>query len=233
MTDGGRAVGFIGLLFSRRFIGQREEKFCNLTSWIVEEKWRTKSLSLLFPIFSLKGYTITVFTASDITRSVLKGFGYRCAVSKRGLIPAFPVGPSVGGRFSLSFGEDAKDRLDERDLKIYSDHLKFKSLNVVIESGNSPCYIVLKRSVRKALPFAQVHYVGNPDIFSKYIASAAAGICSRFKVLGLIVDERCLKGRGLPRSIPLRPTGPILYKSDSLREHNIDTLYSEMFVLEM
>src|SRR5262245_50374537 len=77
LVDGRKVVGFNGALFSRRIIGGREVKFCNLTSWIVKEQYRTESLRLVFPILNLKGYTFTNLTMNDRAWDVAKRLGFK------------------------------------------------------------------------------------------------------------------------------------------------------------
>jgi hypothetical protein len=55
MMDGDDAVGFLGLLCSRRNAGGRDHRFCNLTSWIVREPYRGRSLFLLLPALKERG----------------------------------------------------------------------------------------------------------------------------------------------------------------------------------
>src|SRR6266571_8166772 len=46
----GRAVGFLGTLFSTRQIRGRTLRFCNLSSWIVDDAYRAGSFQLLMPV---------------------------------------------------------------------------------------------------------------------------------------------------------------------------------------
>ena len=54
LLDDGRVVGYIGTIFSKRHVNGKIEKNCNLTSWIVKDKYRKESLKLLLHILKLK-----------------------------------------------------------------------------------------------------------------------------------------------------------------------------------
>lgn len=234
MMDNNKAVGFLGLLFSERLINNKIEKFCNMSSWIIKEQYRNESVSLLFPVLGMKGLTITVFTPSAITYSVLKSLGFQEIPSSRKLIPAVSFGSFLNKKCSVTFDKEAiRHGLAERDLKIYSDHLKFNCIHLLIESREGNCYIVLKKCKEKKLPFAEVHYLSNLDIFLKYIARANVKICLYLKIFGLIVEERYLKGNHFKYSVTVKSYRQAIYKSQSLGKSDIDTLYSESFVFDL
>ena len=50
LKDGSRTVGFLGMIFSRRRINGKIEKFCNLTSWYVHKAYRSRAISLILPL---------------------------------------------------------------------------------------------------------------------------------------------------------------------------------------
>src|SRR5262245_63295523 len=72
-----KVVGFNGAIFNRRIIDGRATRFCNLTSWIVKEQYRTESLRLVFPILKLKGYTVTNLTMNERVWEDSSSFGFK------------------------------------------------------------------------------------------------------------------------------------------------------------
>jgi len=46
------------MIFSRRRIDNKIEKFCNLTSWYVHEDYRNRAFAMIIPLHSMKDYTI-------------------------------------------------------------------------------------------------------------------------------------------------------------------------------
>lgn len=234
LFDNNNAVGFIGTLFSERIINNKYEKLCNLTSWIVKKEYRNESLSLIFPILQLKECTVTVFTPSSVTSSTLKAFGYQEIFGKRVIIPTIPGSGSSASKSSVEYNlNKIMTNLNTNDLKIFYDHLYFRCNYILIKAREGYCYIILrKKSVRK-LPLAEIQYISNREIFLKYIRNHSFNIGCHFKIVGLIVNERYVEGQKLRLSATLRPSGPILYKSSTLKKQDIDTLYSELFVLDI
>ena len=89
LEEGEHIVGFLGLMFSSRMLNDKEEKFCNITSWIVEKKFRSQSLLLLLPVLKLQSYTLTICTASKETYAVARKLGFQDLESSMRII--FPT----------------------------------------------------------------------------------------------------------------------------------------------
>lgn len=233
IADNDNVVGFIGTLFSERAINNRPEKLCNLTSWFVKKEYRGESLSLIFTTLDMD-CTLTGFTATPMTATTLKSFGYRDASGKRFLIPAIPFGGFFSGEPSAKYDPDAiRETLDAKDLKIFSDHVKFRCCHMIIKAMEGCCYIIFRKKNMRGLPFGQIHYISDREIFLKYITGLSFNIGLHFRIFGLIVESLYLKGRRPRYSLTLRPANPILYRSTSLEGQDIDALYSELFVLDI
>ena len=74
LVDGDRTVGFLGMIFSRRQINDKVEKFCNLTSWYVHEDYRSRAIFMILPLHGMKDYTITDLTPAKNVYTVSKGY---------------------------------------------------------------------------------------------------------------------------------------------------------------
>jgi hypothetical protein len=232
LLDGGRVQGYLGLLFSARMIKGSVEKFCNMTSWIVREDYRSQSLRMLLEILKLSDYTITNFTPSPKVRVILKRLGFmEMDINQRILYPVsgtlFP-----GSEYRCIFDLDAiSRRLDPIDQTILFDHRGFHCRHVLVTDTNDYCYLVLKNRIYQHLPFAIVHYISNPDFFLKAIDLVRTKICWKLKVAGLIVDQRCVGAQTFKCSRTYPRRYDFFFKSKSLGQTDIDTLYSEMILL--
>lgn len=234
LLDDGQVKGYLGLIFSHRSIGDKSENFCNLTSWCVSEGCRNKSLSLLLKALKLRGYTFTNFTASPTVAEVLKQLGFReFAVHQQVVLPFPNFG--FGGRRCASEFELAKirARLNGNDRVIFDDHQQLGCKHVLLSSGTEDCYVIMKKTWRRHLPFAKVHYLSRPDVFAACVEGLAVKICLRLHVFGVMVDERYLRGHLLKRGIhyPHQRRAYFKSESDALDEKQIDTLYSELVLL--
>ena len=95
----GDIKGYLGLIFSRRILNDKVEKFCNMTSWVVNEDCRSQSLPMLLELLKLKDYTLTNFTASPTVATILGKLGFtEFPVDQRVLLPM----PHFAGRDAIS-----------------------------------------------------------------------------------------------------------------------------------
>ncbi len=94
LLDGARVVGFLGALLSTREIDGRKERFCNLSSWIVLEAYRARSLSLLAPILRLEDHTIVCATPSPTAHRLFVRTGHKVLEDRVLLLPPSPPGQS-------------------------------------------------------------------------------------------------------------------------------------------
>ena len=227
-------VGFLGMIFSRRTIDGKEAKFCNLTSWVVEDNFRNQSLSLFIPVMKLKDYTVSSFTASKEVYSVAKKFGFKDLESNLRII--FPV-PSVSTWLTFCEidinGKRLSENLNGKALQAYKDHLPFKCFNVHIQTPLGKCYLIGSRVYRKKLAFSQIHHISHSKVFSKFAGRIALSICSSLNTIAIILDERFLKGHKVRFSISWALPNPRVYKPSSFGEHEIDSLYSELPILKL
>lgn len=237
LFEGGRAIGFLGLIFSHRLVGGSMRKFCNMTSWIITKEFQRRGLGrmLLLETIKLNDHTIVDLTATKDTVKMLKENGFKELEDSAELV--LPV-PSINilhdGCSAELAGSVIKKYLSGDDLKIYNDHLKFNCIHFMIRSVDGNCYVVATETKRKGLPFAHVHYIGDIDVFSKHIRHVIMRLCVSLRVLGFFIDERFLKGKKIRYAIRRRLPPSKFFRSDSLdREHIADNLYTELIVLNL
>lgn len=232
LSSDGEVKGYLGLLFSRRPFDGRVEKFCNMTSWCVSEEWRAQSLSMLLAALKLKEYTFTNFTASPAVAAILSRLGFKEFEVHQQVL--FPV-PSFRGRgCTLEFDpEKIRGHLDENDRVILDDHREFDCLHLLLRSGADYSYVILKKTWRKHLPFAKVQYLSRVENFVECVEGSMASICLRLRVLGLMIDERYLKGHRFRAAVRYPHQRKAYFKSgsDGFDVTQLDTLYSEVVVL--
>jgi hypothetical protein len=242
LKDGERIVGFINYLFAKRKFNGKVVTFCNIGSWIVLEKYRNKSLSLLMPLVRLNDCILTNFTASKTVYKILKTLKFKEVGDD--FIIILPI-PGISfleifkSDIKILYGEDVKRYLKEDELVIYNDHSNpdFKCKHILLKDCEGICYIIAKKAYRNQLPFLHIHYIGNSRIFSKYVGILRVLCPFYFKVLAIIVDKRFLGSEKINNVISdklqshrlCKPN--LTYSADSLKK--IDHLYSEFIVLHI
>lgn len=227
-------VGFLGTVFSKRYFNGQEYKFCNLSSWIVKPEYRSKSINLLLPILKLKDYTVTNLTSAESLYHLFKKLGFSDLGLYRFIFPPLPP---------ISFGKTKSHiitnihkiatYLNNDELLIFNDHINYRCVHLVIATDRGYCYIVATRVIKRGLPFVYIHYISNIHIFAACIYKTILHILSMYKSLGLIVDERFLKGYKFSLAIKNKVPSFKIYKSLSLKPEEIDNLYTEFILLNL
>jgi len=229
----GEVKGYLGLLFSKRRINGRVEKFCNMTSWIVREDCRSQSLRPLLELLKLKDYTITNFTPVQMVPAILKKLGFAEFKTNQCLLFPVPGFAPAKSTYRCIFAiEKIRPELDDSDQAIFDDHQGFNCRHVLISAGDDYCYLVLKNKVHRHLPFARIHYLSNRNLFLEAIDSVRTKVCLKLKTAGLMVDERYL-GANTFRFSREYQGGIAFFKSNSttIDRNDIDTIYSELILL--
>jgi len=232
LLDDDNVVGFFGLLFSNLKINGQYHNMCNFGNWIVKQDYRANAISMLLPLLRLNDYTITNISASSSVHQIFKKLGFKeIDRTWRILFPLFSPIDLTFSKCSFYEDEDIKDRINGEILSIYRDHITLpKCFHLLVTHHEQTCYILITKTIRKHIPFARIHYISNPDIFIKFCGKIIIRICGRTGTVAGIIDERLLKKRIIPLSLTWHPM-PILYKSQTLDEDKIGTIYSEEVVL--
>lgn len=236
-------AGFMGLIFSTREIEGRVHKFASMTSWIIDKNYRRKGLGrkLFDEVLKLKEYTITDFTASANTFSMLEQSGFKELETGIFLIRPAPTLTTLAGMFTLkpsivSNPQKVADQLKGDDLKIFNDHLKFKCSHLLLKGKKEEetCYLVLHKHSRGRYPYLKIHYISNAGVFAKYIPRVITKICLRFRVFGVMVDKRIMKNNPVKQAKERKLPYMSVFKSDVLdKSHLNDSLYSEFLLLSL
>ena len=235
LKDDDKLVGFIGMIFSHRRIDGKIEKFCNLAAWFVREEYRGRAIALLFPLFSMKNYTITDFTPAKKVYRIQNKLGLKdLEANGRILLP-------VGRRFfqpkatSLKMTHDLaviEKKLNGQNRTIFDDHKPYQCSHFLATEANRHCYIIYTKLKRKR-PYAHIHYISNPDLFEFVYRDIRKEILSHSNTFFLLIDSRLVKKRRLPISFCLPYKRPKQYMSSTLEPEQIDNLYSELVLLDL
>jgi hypothetical protein len=226
-------IGFLSTIFSQRLINNKYYRFCNLSSWIVKDGYRNRSLYMIQPLLKLKNYTITLLTPSEITEQVFAKLGYKQLDSGiRILLPIPQFGGYLKNKLQIIFDRKViKGLLNDNELKIFHDHAEFNCIHAMICSYTGHCYMIMRKIIRKQIPFAYIHYVSNFEVFNQMIDRLRISLAMKLKVIGIIIDERFVHDCNMRFFIKYPRVS--MYKSPDLEPKDIDSLYSEYFLLDL
>jgi hypothetical protein len=236
LVDGTRSVGFLGMIFSQRRINDREEKFCNLTSWYVHRDYRSRAISMILPLNAMENYTITDLTPAKNVYKIQNKLGFKDL--------------DAGGRLLLPFGcrlfqtkisaaelihdlSAIEQKLEGQDLKIFHDHKPYPCLHFLLRGEGGYCYIIYTKLKRKRIPYVHLHYISDPNLFGLAYREIRQSLLSHTKASFILIDSRLVKDQKLPLSVWLPYRAPKQYLSKTLKPEQIDNLYSELVMLNL
>lgn len=230
LEENGAAVGYLGTLFSLREINGRVEKFCNLYTWIIKEEYRTEGLPLLFQVLRMKGMTITNFTGNRVA-SILTRFGFKPMDATLEIL--LPL-PTWGAGCELIFEpRRITSLLDAHDRRVFDDHRDFKYPFVLLKASDGVSLLSFKKVKRKYLSVLELHYLSGRNIFLKHIRHVLPALCLRTRSFGLMVGDHFLNGTPVPFSITIPQRQLRLFRSTTVSLEEMDTMYSELQVLNI
>jgi hypothetical protein len=236
LKDGDKTVGFLGMIFSRRQIDGKIEKFCNLTSWFVQEPYRSRAILLLLPMLTMRGYTITDLTPSRKVHRIQKKLGFK-DLDDRGRI-LLPFGrrliePQLPRPHLTSEPSQIKPKLAGTDLEIFNDHINYSCSHLLAAAEDRYCYLIYARHKKKRLTYAHVHFISDPEFFSRFYRDIRRSITAETKARFILIESRFVHGLSLPLSFSLSFRAPKQYLSSTLKPQQIDNLYSEIILFNL
>jgi hypothetical protein len=236
IKDGDQTVGFLGMIFSRRRINGKTEKFCNITNWFVQKPYRQRSISLLLPLFAMRDYTITDMTPSRTVYQIQKKLGFKdLDASGRVLLPFGRrlSGPKAPRTHIIHEPSQIKNKLEGENLKIFNDHINYPCCHLLAVADDRHCYIVYARQKNRRLPYAHVHYISDPDFFALVYRDIRHSILAESRACFIMIESRHVRHLSLPLSFSLSFRAPKQYLSSTLKPEQIDNLYSEIILLNL
>jgi hypothetical protein len=232
----GKAVGFIATIFSERRIAGRVEPVCSLSSWIMLPDYRSDVLKLLMPILKLRDHSILNPTPSPAAYGIFSQLGFIPLESERLILPPVPGFRDTAGALSGSFTTSKADlqrKLTGEEGTLYEHHSWCAAArHVLLRRGQRECYVVATPMRKKGLPFAEIQYASDWNLFWDLRLLAHAALFPATRAVALLVDKRFTGGRKPLLSVAWRC--PRLYRPahKGIEPRMIDGLYSEMMNLK-
>lgn len=235
MYAGGKAVGFLGTIFSARRLAGQMERICSLSSWIVLKEHRDASLSLVMPIMKLEDHTVLNPTPTPVAYGIFHKLGFKPLESEQLILPPLPAiqeaARALAGSFTWS--RDVLEReLTGEERKIHHElSASPVARHVLLRHGAKKCYLVATPVHHRGIPFAEIQYIGDPDFFWRQRILAHVALLLSTGAMGLWLDARFAQGRRTPLAI--RRPALRLYRPTrkEITPEMIDGLYSEMMGL--
>ncbi|HAT50479.1 MAG: hypothetical protein HQL07_10475 [Nitrospirae bacterium] len=234
----GNMEGFIGIIFCERMIGGRCHTLGNLTTWVVNPKYRSQSLLLLSEALKVKSDAFTDFTpTANVYRLLKKSYsffdmdsGYRLMTPLSGLSSLFS-----GMKYQFTFELDSiLARVDLASQRIARDHAACGCGVVLAYCGQEDvCMVVYQILSSRNIPYGQILHISDKNIFFKCMHGFFLRMALREKVPILIANERLLESERVHVGLRKTRSYNIMLRSQNLRREDVDDLYNECVLLNI
>ncbi len=225
-------VGFNGYIFSKRKIGEKIYKLCNLTTWVVKKEYSRYGILLYKPVEKLKlTHIITNYSPSVPSQFVLNRMGFNILDQTKYLLPIIPHYKFLD-IFKIKRKIDFTT-INSNEKKIYNDHISSKIIFLQYFKNHKNLLIGCKRVYKRRIPFLEIMYLNNKDLFYKNIQVLRSILNLKFNTLGLIIDSRFLDNKKINLSLKLKTKGMKLIYSKNIDTSEIDNLYSELIFISV
>ena len=232
LVDNNNVVGFLGLIFSVRMIGNKRELFCNLSSWIVKDEYRNHALKLLYPVLKMRNYTITNFTSFKEGVDIMKRFGFVSVDSFSRIILTGPLCLKSNKCHVLKWDDNSCIYLPEYQKQMARDHFIYGCESVIMKNNEQQCLIIMSQRMKAGVRYYYVHYISDIHLFLDNIGVFRAWLFWHRRAACFVIDERFMRSKAIFMSYSRKLPSPRLVKNNNnLMFEQIDSLYSELIIL--
>ena len=235
LTSDYNIEGYLGTIFSYRVVDDKLHKFCNLTTWVVSENYRKYSIQLLFKILTLRNITFTAFTPSKTANIIYSNLGFKKIENEIVIIPFYINYKFLMHQCIIEYNKNVIiTMLGNNEAVIFNDHLNYDCIYFLLKELDNTCLVIGKRVKIKQIPFVRIHYISNKSMFNCKYKLVCHKVSIKYRIFGMIIDNRYLNSSNLSNLLIRRKLAyPTMYKSDINMINDIDSLYSEYFLLNI
>jgi len=230
----GHIVGGIGAIYAQRLIHGKPEKFCNITSWCVLDRYRSQSMRLAIALTSQPGFHFTDLTPTEVVSKTLQFLKFKPMNERQAVFPnlLWPFGLLAGVRV-VSDADRIGQVLSPEDRKAYMDHRHLPWLShLAVGRPGAYCHVVYKRTRLKGVPGASVLAASNPLHFLRHRFTLGSYLLFKDGLFFTQIESRLLPKVSTP-VIELSGFRNKVFRSDSLSEADISNLYTEIVALDL
>lgn len=234
LLDDDKVVGYLGFIYAKRIVQNKELVYCSGTTWAIDEGYRIYLFKAIKRAI-VNADIIFDFTAiAPVKETLTKVFKFQTIKSTTREF--FPV-PSFSNRVYFQEIHKAEDIEDEIIRRMFSDHIAYPVKCIHITNRVKDCYLFYKREDRvKTKYFGRqacviVLYVSNRDFYSRYAHEIVWKLQRREKAHlrceSIFFDEKILH-----YSLYAKHNWTQLVLDKSGMNVPIDYLYSEIAMLK-
>lgn len=177
-------VGFLGSIFFSRNFNHIKTECCYIHTWIVEERYRIFAYKLILPIVE-KNLYISTFTPIANLVGLYKKLDFQ--IFEMNYRAVFSYKLKIIRKNNLLIETINKNNLTQEDYKIYKDHQNVEVENILFQDKEDPekkCLIIGRKLFKKKIiPFFNLIYVSNREIFKQHREEILNTLKKKYKIL--------------------------------------------------
>lgn len=231
-VDGGRAVGFLGLVYVDRPIDGHVRRFCNICAWYLLKSYRGQGIGQKIQFGSVADprKTYTIMTATLATgRAFGENSGFKILDDTRYLLRR-----RAGSRGDIECIDDP-DRIEEflapGDRKILREHRPYDLRHLLVRAGDDSCYVLMQvKRKGEDVDYHEVMYASDLRVLGQFAPAIANTILGSDSAV-FAIDRRFLPTPPDWESEKIRL--PRWYRSAHVAPDRIDHLYGEVALLDL
>ena len=234
LRDDNQIVGGIGAIYAERLIRGKPERFCNITSWCVLDRYRAQSMRLAIALTSQPGFHFTDLTPTEVVSKTLQFLKFKPMNERQAIWPnpPWPFSLLAGVRV-ITDSNTLEQVLSPEDARVYQDHRHLSWLNhLAVGRTGDFCHVVYKRTHLKGLPGAFILGFSKPERLIKYRFALGNYLLFKKGLVFTKVESRLLTRMPKP-IIELTGFRNKVFRSDTLTEADISNLYTEIVALDL
>ena len=229
----GKLVGALGAIYSRQAIDGEAVDFCNLTSLVVDETYRARSMDLVSACLSQKQFRFTNFTPTPSVAKMLRLFRFQELRRGERLAMHSPVPAFALGLRAIERPEVLARTLTGEVGKLWRDHRDLPWLrSFAVGKGDRWCAVFWRPTVIKGLPGARVLGFSDPGLFVRWQMAIGGHLLLRHGAVGMRIEEHLLPADakiGIAREVAM----PRLYRGPAMASEQVRFFYSELVGLPL
>lgn len=231
-VDGGRIVGFLGLVYADRPIGGRIERFCNICAWYLLKSHRGRGIGqeIQFSAVADPRMTYTIMTATLATgQAFSENSGFQVLDDTRYLLRR-----RAGSQRNIDLVDDP-DRiaplLATKDRIILEEHRPFNLRHLFVRAGGEGCYIMMQvKRKGEDIDYHEIMYASDGRVLGGFAPAIADALLPSDTAV-LAIDRRFLPSAQDWETEAIRL--PRWYRSARVEPAKIDHLYGEIALLDL
>ena len=234
LLDNGQIVGGIGAIYAQRLVHGKPERFCNITSWCVLDRYRSQSMRLAMALTSQSDFHFTDLTPTEVVSKMLQFLKFKPMNERQAVWPnlLWPFSLLAGVRV-ITDSNTIEQVLSAEDARVYMDHRHLTWLNhLAVGRPGDFCHVVYKRTQLRGLPGAFILGFSKPEQLIKYRFALGNHLLFKKGLIFTRVESRLLTKVPRP-STELAGFRNKVFRSDTLTEADISNLYTEIVALDL